>query len=254
MTFGVAMPRFFINSSAVFDDAGKKRAVIDGDDASHISRSLRMKPGDALTLCDACGVDYECEIAEITSSCVTLDIIEEKISLAEAPYKATVFQALVKGDRFDTVVQKSVEFGAASVVPLASSRCTVRLSGDDIKKKRVRWQRIAEEGAKQCGRGIIPRVEDGVDIKRAAEVFAEFDLVLFCYEKATRPLKDVLATFDRTPKSIAVVIGPEGGFDEAEAEIMEKIGAFSVSLGRRILRTESAAPFALACLSYAFEM
>ncbi len=246
------MPRFFINSSALFDDGEKMHAVICGDDASHISRSLRMRLGDSLTLCDACGVDYECEISEITQSSVTLNVIEKKASRSEPPYRATVFQALAKGDRFDTVVQKSVEFGAFSVTPLITSRCTVKLDGADIKKKCVRWQRIAEEGAKQCGRGIIPRVNEGVDIKKAAEAFAEFDTVLFCYEKATSPLRDAVQSIP-CDANIAVVIGPEGGFDEAEAELMEEIGALSVSLGNRILRTESAAPFALACLSYALE-
>lgn len=248
------MPRFFINSSSVFNNGEKRCAVIRGDDAVHISRSLRMKVGDCLTLCDACGTDYECKISEITQSDVTLDVIEEKVSLTEAPYRATVFQALVKGDRFDTVIQKSVEFGAVAVTPLSCSRCTVRLSNDDIKKKQVRWQRIAEEGAKQCGRGIVPTIKEGVDIKNAEKIFAEYDLVLFCYEKATRPIRDVLANVECLPKNIAIVVGPEGGFDESEAEKMENIGAISVSLGMRILRTESAAPFALACLSYAFEM
>lgn len=248
------MPRFFINSSALFDDGGKKRALICGDDAVHISRSLRMKVGDSLTLCDACGLDYECKISEITQSDVTLDIIEEKRSLAEPPYRATVLQALVKGDRFDTVIQKSVECGAVAVAPLVCSRCTVRLDGNDIKKKRVRWQRIAEEGAKQCGRGIVPSICDAVELKNAESSLREYELVLFCYEKATLPIKTALASVEQMPKSIAIVIGPEGGFDEAEAQKMEMLGAVPVSLGKRILRTESAAPFVLACLSYAFEM
>lgn len=243
------MPRFFVSPDSVSSGV----AVITGDDAFHISRSLRMRVGEELTLCDACGTDYLCRITEIADSSVTLSVTETVVTEAEPPYRVTVFQALAKGDKFDTVIQKCVECGAFAVTPLVTSRCTVKLSSADAEKKRVRWQRIAAEGAKQCGRGIIPEVTPPCDIKNAEKILADFDAVLFCYEKATRPVKDVLSGFDGTEKRIAVIIGPEGGFSEEEAYLCEKAGAVPVSLGKRILRTESAAPFILACISYALE-
>ena len=243
------MPRFFVSPDSVSSGV----AVITGDDAFHISRSLRMRVGEHLALCDACGTDYLCRITEITDSSVTLSVMESVVTEAEPPYRVTVFQALAKGDKFDTVIQKSVECGAFAVTPLITSRCTVKLASADAEKKRVRWQRIAAEGAKQCGRGFIPEVTLPCELKNAETILADFDTVLFCYEKATCPVKDVLTGFDGTEKRIAVIIGPEGGFSEEEANICEKAGAVPVSLGKRILRTESAAPFILACISYALE-
>ena len=243
------MPRFFVSPDSVSSGV----AVITGDDAFHISRSLRMRVGEELTLCDACGTDYLCRITEITDSAVTLSVMKSVVTETEPPYRVTVFQALAKGDKFDTVIQKCVECGAFAVTPLISSRCTVKLDYSDAEKKRARWQRIAAEGAKQCGRGIIPQVTPPCELKNADTILAGFDSVLFCYEKATCPVKDVLSGFDGTEKRIAVIIGPEGGFSEEEANLCEKAGAVSVSLGKRILRTESAAPFILACISYALE-
>jgi len=243
------MPRFFITPDAV----SAETAVITGDDAYHISRSLRMKTGECLTLCDNAGKDYACSITEITDSAVILTVSHVSESESEPPYRVTVFQSLAKGDKFDTVIQKSVECGAFAITPLATSRCTVKLTSADADKKRVRWQKIAAEGAKQCGRGIIPEVTPLKSIKDAENIFSDFDAVLFCYENATKPLKTVLEGFADAPKNIAVVIGPEGGFSEEEAALLESSGAFTVSLGKRILRTESAAPFVLACLSYALE-
>lgn len=247
------MPRFFISPDAVTERDGKLSAVITGDDAHHISRSLRMRVGEGLTLCDGCGKDYECTIEDISDASVILNVCESHMSKAEPPYTANVYQALVKGDKFDTVIQKSVECGAAHITPLVTSRCTVKLSASDIDKKRVRWQRIAAEAAKQCGRGIIPTVDEPSNISDISKICASHDTVLFCYENGTHLLKDAIAEVSETPKSIAVIIGPEGGFSEEEASRVREAGAITVSLGKRILRTESAAPFVLACLSFALE-
>ena len=247
------MPRFFISPDAVTEKDGKLSAVITGDDAHHISRSLRMRVGEELTLCDGCGKDYVCTISEISDSAVLLAVDDVSISKAEPPYSVNVFQSLVKGDKFDTVIQKSVECGATHITPLVTSRCTVKLSGADIEKKRVRWQRIATEAAKQCGRGVIPTVDTPANFADMCKICASYDLVLFCYENGTYLLKDALAEATGEVKSIAVIIGPEGGFSESEAALAKDSGAVTVSLGRRILRTESAAPFVLACLSFALE-
>ncbi len=243
------MPRFFISSEVLRD--GDTSFVITGDDAHHISRSLRMRVGEALTLCDGCGTDYQCEISEITQGQVTLSILTEEKNLTEPPYEATVYQALVKGDKFDTVIQKSVECGATKIVPLITSRCTVKLDPADYKKKCDRYSRIAEEAAKQCGRGIIPIVELPVTFKQLLADVDEDTNVLFCYEKGNVPLKEVVES--AKGGRFAIIIGPEGGFSEEEADTLCSIGVRPVSLGPRILRTESAAPFVLASLSYALE-
>ncbi len=243
------MPRFFIDKKLISEGV----ATLTGDDAHHISRSLRMKQGEELTLCDGDGCDYLCRIDSISDKSVVCSVEKCVPSAAEAPYKATVYQALVKGDRFDTVIQKSVECGAVRIVPLITKRCTVKLEKSDYPKKRARWQKIAEEAAKQCGRGIVPTVEDPVTFTEMTDRLLKTDLPLFCYENGTYPIREALGKAKTLPESVAIVIGPEGGFEEEEAEAIDKSGAVPVSLGTRILRTESAAPFVLACLSFAFE-
>ena len=241
------MPRFFISPEAL--TPGASSAVITGDDARHISRSLRMRVGEAIVLCDGRGVEYHGKIAAIGTSDVTVAVSDSKACESEPPYRAVVYQALVRGERFDAAIQKSVEFGAAAIVPVATDRATVKLSAADAEKKRVRWQRIAAEAAMQCGRGVIPTVEAPMSFADAIRSAA--GLRLFCYEEErTVHLRDALGG---DAKEFAIFVGPEGGFSPEEAEAAAAAGAASVSLGRRILRTESAAPFALACLSMARE-
>lgn len=148
------MPRFFVGP----ENINERSAVITGDDAAHISRSLRMKGGEGLTLCDASGTEYDCRIVTAAADEVVLEVISSHRSENEPPYRATVYQSLVKGERFDTVIQKSVESGAVRIVPVLTQRATVRLTRADAEKKRARWQRIAEEAAKQCGRAVIPEI------------------------------------------------------------------------------------------------
>lgn len=242
------MPRFFVNPGQISVD--KASAVITGDDARHISRSLRMRVGERLTLCDGCGTDLPAVISQITADTVTLALGEGVPCESEPPYRAVVYQALVRGERFDAVIQKSVEFGAAAIVPVATERATVRLSAADAEKKRARWQRIAAEAAMQCGRGVIPTVEGVLTFGEA--LASARGLRLFCYEEErTVHLRDVLASAEGqgAVREVSVFVGPEGGFAPDEAEAARTAGAVSVSLGRRILRTESAAPFVLACLA-----
>lgn len=247
------MPRFFVAPEQISPDGAS--AVITGDDARHISRSLRMRVGESLTLCDGCGTDLPAVISRITADAVTLALGEGVPCSSEAPYRAVVYQALVRGERFDAVIQKSVEFGAAAIVPVATDRATVRLGTADAEKKRVRWQRIATEAAMQCGRGVIPTV--GAPVSFAEALRSAAGLRLFCYEEErTVHLRDALVSAEAQGevREVAVFVGPEGGFAPDEAEAARAAGAVSVSLGHRILRTESAAPFVLACLSLKWEM
>lgn len=255
-----AMPKFFISPT----DINGNTAVLTGDKAGHITKSLRMQAGECVTLCDGEGRDYFCRIDSVGKE-VTLTVEKSEPSVTEPPYRAVIYQGLSKGDRFDTVVQKSVECGAFAIVPVQTERATVRLSRDDCEKKNLRWQKIAESAAEQCGRGIIPQMRPLVSFAEAMDEAKKADLAFFCYEDEDGvTLKERLLAFaegqrgEGAPK-IAVLIGPEGGFSEREAKLAVEAVAecdtfHSVSLGTRILRTESAAPFALACISMALEM
>lgn len=284
------MPRFFIEPSQIGTARdGNRTVLIMGDDAAHITKSLRMKPGERLTVCDGdCG-EYDCVVRE-TGETVTLDVCEERRSASEPPYRAVVYQALVKGDKFDTVIQKAAECGALRIVPFISERCVVRLTGKDAEKKRSRWQRIALEAAKQCGRGRVPEVAPLMDFSSAVREAAKSSVALFCYEderglslpaalksagvpesvgssngagvtesvgnpeSVGAPESAGVSENAGVPESISIMIGSEGGFSSAEAAEAAQCGMKSVSLGRRILRTETASSFVLACLSYAYEL
>lgn len=252
------MPKFFISPN----DVSGNTARLTGESAAHVTKSLRMSAGESLTLCDGAGIDYFCKIMSVGAE-VTLAVENTAPSAGEPPYRVTVYQALSKGDRFDTVVQKSVECGAFAVTPVQTERATVRLSREDCRKKSTRWQRIAQSAAEQCGRGAIPRINELMSFSEAIAAAETADLALFCYENEDGKtlgtvLEEFVASFrdDKLPE-IAVIVGPEGGFSEKEVRLARQSTSqslHSVSLGTRILRTESAAPFVLACISMALEM
>ena len=248
------MPRFFIPSSAVgVRDDGSKTVMICGEDALHIVRSLRMKAGEKLDVCDMTRREYSCVIKEVGET-VFADVVSEKDSDTEPPYTAVLYQALVKGDKFDTVVQKAVECGVTKIIPVLTDRCVVRLDKKGAAKKAERWQRIALEAAKQCGRSIIPEIGELMTFKEAVDDAAKADIPLFCYEaERGYTLSEALAGAKQQPE-ISVFIGSEGGFSVSEAEYAENHGLKSVGLGKRILRTETASSFVLACLCYEFEL
>lgn len=248
------MPRFFIPSSAVgVRDDGSKTVMICGEDALHIVRSLRMKAGEKLDVCDMTRREYSCVITEVGET-VFADVVSEKDSDTEPPYTAVLYQALVKGDKFDTVVQKAVECGVTKIIPVLTDRCVVRLDKKGAAKKAERWQRIALEAAKQCGRSIIPEIGELMTFKEAVDDAAKADIPLFCYEaERGYTLSEALAGAKQQPE-ISVFIGSEGGFSVSEAEYAENHGLKSVGLGKRILRTETASSFVLACLCYEFEL
>ncbi len=248
------MPRFFVSKENI--DGSARIISVLGEDAFHIARSLRMAVGDSLTVCDGEGRDYECILAKIRDSEVTCEIISDFDCPAEPPYKATVYQALVKGDRLDTAIQKSVEFGASAIVPFESSRCIVRLKNEKEGARSARRRRIASEAAKQCGRGIVPEVGEPKAYAAMLAEAAKCDLAVFCYEKEGQRLLGTALEAMRSepPKTVAVIVGPEGGFSPEEAQMAEEAGISLFGLGKRILRTESAAAFVLACLSSEFEL
>ena len=250
------MPRFFIRAEQI--ENGVVRLM--GDDAHHISRSLRMAAGERITVCDMQKNEYDCELIEFLPDCVRAKILHTTPSETEPPYRAHVFQALPKGDKLDSVIQKAVECGMTELTTFESERCVVRLKGESEGKKLERRQRIALEAAKQSGRGIVPVIHPSCSFSQMLTEAARADIALFCYEgDGTRPLPEVLRasavreTSDRE-LTVSLVIGSEGGFSLAEAEAARSAGLIPVGLGNRILRTETAAAFALACLVYEFEL
>ena len=251
------MPRFFVNA----DQIEENTVVLLGDDAHHVSRSLRMAAGETVTVCDGTGPEYLCRLTAFLSDRVCAEIIERKPSDAEPPYLATVWQALPKGEKLDSIIQKSVECGASGIALFESERCIVRIKDGEKDKKTDRRNRIALEAAKQCGRGTVPRVESPVSFAEAIGQASRAELPLFCYEgEGTRSLHAVLDEFRKTSDAtahrptVSVMVGSEGGFSEKEARAAEAAGMIPVNLGKRILRTETAAAFVLGCLVYELEL
>jgi 16S rRNA (uracil1498-N3)-methyltransferase len=220
-----------------------------------------MAAGEEITVCDMQGNEYNCKISAFDDDKeVIAEILSQKKSENEPKVFITLYQALPKGDKLDTIIQKAVECGVFEITTFESERCVVRSKADSEEKKIERRSRIALEAAKQCGRGIIPKVNKTLPFNRMLEIASsENDLLLFCYEgNGVRPLREVLIGLGGREwakgKNIAVIIGSEGGFSYDEAKRAEECGAILVGLGSRILRTETASPFALACLVYEFEL
>lgn len=237
-----AMPRFFI------DTPPGEYAELTGEDARHVSLALRMRIGEELVLCNGQGTDFRCRIEAFEEGCVRLRVLESVPSCTEPQVRVTLFQALAKGDKMDTIIQKAVELGVYEVVPILTARCVSRPDERTFAKKRARYARIAYEAAKQCGRGRIPAVGELLTPPQLCEGFSGFDQVLFFYERAELSLRSIPLEGAHT---IAVIVGPEGGFEEEEAAGFIEAGAAPVSLGPRILRCETAPVAALAALLYA---
>jgi 16S rRNA (uracil1498-N3)-methyltransferase len=257
------MPRFFVRPEDIRTETQDPVVILTGDNAHHATYSLRLAVGDSVTVSDQSHV-YQCTLTRFDGQTVEARILSASDVDTEPPYRAVLYQALPKGDKLDTVIQKAVECGVHEVVPFESSRCIVHAKPESEGKKRERRQRIAEEAAKQSGRGIIPTVgatvTDFGDVLRRA---AQADVALFCYEgEGTRPMGDILRkdfsnVCDQHPgyrPTVAIVVGSEGGFSREEAGMAQAAGLLLTGLGPRILRTETAAGFVLSCLSYQFEL
>ncbi len=241
------MQRFFVDASAYSGN----EVTISGKDAYHISRSLRMKKGEEISVCLPDGTLLNCKLLSFSDDEVIAEVISEEKCVSESPVKIRVFIALPKGDKFDTVVQKAVECGAYSVTPFMSERCIAK-AGDSFDKKLERLNRIAYEAAKQCGRGIVPSVTPILSYRDMLDEALKADLPLFCYEAdGTLPLGQLLK---KGVKEISVIVGSEGGFSEREAALARDKGLLLTGLGPRILRCETAPTFVLSCLSLFYEL
>lgn len=238
------MRRFF--SDAIAD----RTATITGDDAHHICRVLRMKAGESLSLCDGAGYEYDATILSVSQDAVVCALDRRHASDAESSVSVTLFQCLPKTGKMETIIQKCTELGVFAITPVLSARC-VSVPNSDFEKKRARYNRVALEAAKQSRRAMVPKVTPLLSIRQIDP--HAFDLFLLAYEEeSVRSLKQVLRKAD-APAKIALLIGPEGGLEEDEVDRLLALGAVSVSLGKRILRTETAGMAMLAQVLYEVE-
>ncbi|MDO4742879.1 MAG: 16S rRNA (uracil(1498)-N(3))-methyltransferase [bacterium] len=232
------MPRFFKHDFA-------KDLTIEGSDAQHIIRSLRMKPGENLVVNDTQGTDYFCEIETVHPDRVGLKVLKSVKNDTEPSIKVTLFQCLPKGDKMDLIVRQAVEMGVFEIVPVLSERCVSRPDQKSLAKKVQRWQKIANEAAGQSGRGVRPQIYNLISINECIDKLATFDSTLFFYENGQTPINSLNLSHC---KKVAVIIGCEGGFSIAEAEAFVAAAASAVTLGKRILRCETAPVAAMAAL------
>lgn len=245
------MPRFFVTRDLINRENGY--ITICDDDSRHIARSLRMAVGDEITVADGSSVEYACVLEKIRDEECLCRIVSEKQSSAEPPVHITLLMAYPKGDKLEVVIQKAVELGASRIIPFESSRCIKRPKADKIDKVCARLSRIAEEAAKQCGRAILPEVCAPMSFREALAEAAKAALPIICYEcEEKSTLRSVIC--GSLPKSIAVIVGAEGGFSKEEVDMAVNAGCKSVSLGSRILRCETAPSYVLSAISYEYEM
>ena len=238
------MPRFFIAGTNLLGGT----AIIRGRDAEHV-RVLRMRPGEDMIICDGQGTDYKCRLVSADKEQVEAEVIEVVRCPAEPSVRVTVLCGLPKGDKTDYIIQKCVEAGAYEIVFFSSKRCVAK--ADNIEKKLERWQRIAEEAAKQSGRGIIPQVSWAGDFTAMLDTAVKKDLGLFMYETGEREALDAVLNANKELSTAAIITGPEGGFEKFEADLAKVCGLHICSMGERILRCETAPVVALTAAMYA---
>ncbi|MDO4518825.1 MAG: 16S rRNA (uracil(1498)-N(3))-methyltransferase [Eubacteriales bacterium] len=246
------MQRFFVNSYQI--DEQNRIIEMTGSDVNHMKNVLRMKIGEEVWISDGKSEEYRCSIASYGEAEATL-VIEEKCETEyELPAKLYLFQGLPKGDKMELIIQKAVELGAYEIVPVEMKRCVVKLDEKKAGKKVQRWQQIAESAAKQSKRLIIPQIHEVMSYKEAIKYAKELDIVMLPYElaKGMSETRELIQTI-KAGMSAGIFIGPEGGFDEAEIELAVQNDFQPITLGKRILRTETAGMTILSVLMFYLE-
>lgn len=244
------MHHFFVKQEQIRE----KTIRITGADQTHLGRVLRAKRGERILISDGEGYEYTCEIETITEEETIARILWKEAADRELPVKLTLFQGLPKGDKMEWIIQKTVELGVSRIVPVKTKRSVVKLEGEKAEKKRIRWQAVAEGAAKQAKRSAIPEVANVCSMEEALKEAETLDLLLFPYELAEgmeetrKRLEEV-----KGKQSAGIFIGPEGGFEEVEVETAVRAGACPITLGKRILRTETAGMYLLSVLGYLLE-
>lgn len=220
------------------------KIVLNEEQSRHISKSLRMRTGDMITVCNGNGIDYGCIIDEITKTTVTLSVCYEQASDSEPSIQVSLYQGVPKGDKMEDIIQKCVELGIFSITPVLTKRSISRPDEKQAAKKQQRYAKIALEAAQQSGRGIVPKIKKMTDFKKAVSE-CEADLIIIFYEGGGKSLKSLI---NEDIKSIAIFIGPEGGFEKEEVEAVIEKGGINATLGKRILRTQTAPVAALSAI------
>lgn len=241
------MRRFFTEPENINDTTVR---II--EDAAHITRVLRMEVGDQILVFDGTGYEYIVSLTQLNPKECLGEILDKKFSEQEPGIKVTIFQGLPKSGKMESIIQKSVELGAYSFVPTATDRCIVKLDQKAKKEKIKRWYKVSMEAAKQCGRGLIPQVEEPLTFREAISRLKDMELALMPYEvlghQGECSLQNILK--EKNYKEIGILIGPEGGFTDEEASLAQENGIRLVGLGKRILRTETVASAMTAILMY----
>lgn len=248
------MPKFFVSNQNIKNN----EITIIGEDINHIKNVLRKKQGDEITICDiSTSKDYQCKIEEIQEKQITTSIIKELETNTEPEIQISILQGLPKAEKMELIIQKSVELGVYDITPIEMKRCVVKLNEKDKRKKQERWQKISEVAAKQSGRNIIPKINSIIPVKNICNLCPKYDIVLVAYEnEKENKLKheiEKLKSQNKKNLKIAILIGPEGGIDEKEIEILKQNNAKIVTLGNRILRTETVALNILSIIMYELE-
>ena len=231
------MYNFFVDETQKLNN----KYVITGTDFNHIKNVLRMSVGDTFLVSEN-GISNLCEIEDFIEDSVIVKVIEENYNDTNLPIKIFLFQGLPKGDKMELIIQKTVELGVEGIIPVEMNRCVVKLDDKKKKSKVSRWQTISESAAKQSKRNTIPEISDVLTYKQAMGKAREMDLFLVPYE-SKNGMEDTKTALSQIKNgmSVGILIGPEGGFDEKEVEMAFENGGKVVSLGKRILRTETAA-------------
>ena len=239
--------RFFIEQI-------QDEVVIDGEEFRHAINVLRIKEGETVILCDNTGFEYISTVVKINKKDFIARVVEKRQSQTEAITSVTLIAGYLKGDKTELVVQKAVELGAYEIIPVATKRAVVKLDDKKASKKVERWNSIAEGGAKQSGRSFVPEVTSVMSFKEALKYAGTLDVVLIPYELAEgmAETKQVISAIE-PGQSVGIFIGPEGGFETAEVEQAMEAGAKAITLGKRILRTETAGLTTLSILMYHLE-
>lgn len=246
------MQRFFVEPHQIDEEA--HQIHITGSDVNHISNVLRMKTGEELWISDGSKYEYRCTIESFEPDEVLLHIVYSQEPEYELPCRIYLFQGLPKADKMELIIQKAVELGAYEIIPVETKRCVVKLDGRKSAKKTARWQQIAESAAKQSKRMLIPNVHEVLTFREALKYAESMDVRLVPYELARgmQETKEILGAIE-PGQSVGIFIGPEGGFEEKEIEAAIEGGAKPITLGRRILRTETAGLAILSVLMFQLE-
>jgi 16S rRNA (uracil1498-N3)-methyltransferase len=245
------MAKFFVDSNSVKESTIR---ITDQDDRKHMTKVLRLGVGDVISVSDSVQFEYVAEISTIEKEYIEAKILDKQKFAREPELKLTLFQGVPKQGKMETIIQKTVELGVYSIVPVFTDR-TVVVDHGNFGKKIERWQKVADEAVKQCKRGIIPQIQRETTFQEMLNMIVKYDLVIFPYEnEADYSIKDYLRSLKQKPGTAAVIIGPEGGFSDSEAGVLIRLGARSVTLGKTILRTETAGMTAIAMTMYELEL